>query len=193
MRKISILSREEDYRAFLTLLCREHGFAVTDGSDRRSPGIVLVDLDAIPAFSLPARPTVIGYTRRHELTAADGVDHLLHRPFSIEALASLLRGSIEKEVLASPTESEPEIAFGEGSVRWQGEDIPLTANEYAILRYLYERRGQPVTREELSHQIGHTKGNAVDVYVSYLRKKLEYPFGLKWIHTVRKIGYTVKP
>ena len=73
MRKISILSREEDYRAFLTLLCREHGFAVADGSDRRSPGIVLVDLDATPAFSLPARPTVIGYTRRHELTAADGV------------------------------------------------------------------------------------------------------------------------
>jgi DNA-binding response OmpR family regulator len=78
-----------------------------------------------------------------------------------------------------------------------GEQIDLTAREFAVLEYLVRKTGQVVTRTELLDHVwdqnyeGST--NIVDVYVGYIRRKVEEPFGRPLIRTVRGAGYVVDP
>jgi two-component system OmpR family response regulator len=74
--------------------------------------------------------------------------------------------------------------------------VQLTAREFAVLEYLLRRAGQVVTRTDLlehvwdENYLGST--NVVDVYVGYLRRKLEQPFGRSLIHTVRGVGFRLE-
>jgi two-component system OmpR family response regulator len=78
-----------------------------------------------------------------------------------------------------------------------GNDVELTAREFGVLEFLTRHAGQVVTRTQLLDHVwdenflGST--NIVDVYVGYLRAKLERPFGRKLIHTVRGVGYRLEP
>jgi DNA-binding response OmpR family regulator len=77
-----------------------------------------------------------------------------------------------------------------------GQLVELTSREFALLEFLVRRAGEVVSRTELlehvwdQHFIGST--NIVDVYVSYLRRKLEDPFGRPLIRTVRGVGYVLE-
>jgi DNA-binding response OmpR family regulator len=74
--------------------------------------------------------------------------------------------------------------------------VALTAREFAVLEYLARHAGQAITRATLLDHVwdenfdGST--NVVDVYVGYLRKKLEQPFGRPLIRTIRGVGYTLE-
>ncbi len=74
--------------------------------------------------------------------------------------------------------------------------LDLTKREFDLLQYLLENKNIVIKRETLLERIwgcdfsGGT--NAVDVYIRYLRAKIEEPFGLKLIHTVRGVGYVIK-
>ncbi len=78
-----------------------------------------------------------------------------------------------------------------------GKAVELTAREFAVLEFLIRRAGQVVSRAELLDHVwdqnhdGST--NIVDVYVGYLRRKLEEPFGRPLIRTVRGVGYLLDP
>src|SRR5919205_533362 len=73
--------------------------------------------------------------------------------------------------------------------------VDLSAREFAVLEFLARRAGQVVSRSELLEHVwdrnyeGST--NIIDVYVGYLRRKLENPFGRPLIHTVRGVGYMI--
>jgi len=75
--------------------------------------------------------------------------------------------------------------------------VNLTAREFAVLEFLARRPGEVVTRTDLlehvwdQNYLGST--NVVDVYVGYLRKKLERPFGRPLIRTVRGVGFVLEP
>lgn len=69
--------------------------------------------------------------------------------------------------------------------------IPLTDGEWHVLVFLAQRNGEPVSRAELSLLFGAERGNIADVYICRLRKKLEEPFGIKAITTVREKGYAL--
>ena len=82
------------------------------------------------------------------------------------------------------------------AVTMQGTAVELTRREFDLLRYLLENKEKVVTRESLLDHVwgfdyvGET--NAVDVYIRFLRAKLEEPFGEKLIHTVRGVGYVIR-
>ena len=80
-------------------------------------------------------------------------------------------------------------------VRRGGRDVALSAREYALLEYLVHHAGQILTREQLAAHVwsdAEVESNVIDVYVRYLRQKVDAPFGEPLIHTVRGIGYTLR-
>ncbi len=83
----------------------------------------------------------------------------------------------------------------EHTVSYKRETVELTKREFALLLYLINNKGGTVTRAEAAKAVWEkedTDTNIVDVYVRYLREKLDERFGIKLISTVRGIGYTIK-
>ena len=82
------------------------------------------------------------------------------------------------------------------SARRGGRDIALSAKEFALLEYMMRNQGAVLTREQLENHVwdyGFEGGsNIVDVYVRYLRRKIDEPFEKKLIHTVRGMGYALR-
>lgn len=80
---------------------------------------------------------------------------------------------------------------------WQtkvkGHAVSLTKKEFDTLKYLMERKGTAVTRDQLMNEVwGYDyigDSNIVDVYIRYLRHKIDDQFGIKTIHTIRSVGY----
>ena len=78
------------------------------------------------------------------------------------------------------------------TVRRGDTEIELTPREFSLLRYLLHRRGEPVTKRELVEHVwadDDLEDNVVQVYVGYLRRKVDEPFGRSAIETVRGHGY----
>ena len=90
----------------------------------------------------------------------------------------------EERVLSCDSESMTAI-YGE-------KKFPLSEYEYKVLGLLCDRRGEVVTREEISKMLGGEMSNMCDVYICHLRKKIDSSLGLKLILTVRGKGYMVK-
>jgi DNA-binding response OmpR family regulator len=125
-----------------------------------------------------------------------GADDYLTKPFSFVVLlahlrALLRRGSSERP---APLEAGDLVLDSALHVCRRGDKpIELTAREFAVLEYLMRRAGQVVPKAEI---LGHVwdfafEGdvNIVEVYVSYLRRKLDAPFGRRALQTVRGVGY----
>ena len=143
------------------------------------------------------------------LTARDGVadriggldagaDDYLVKPFDFGELvarlrALLRRGAPERPAVLSVADLEVDPATR--TVTRRGRRIELTAREFAVLEFLVRNAGQVVSRAQLLDHVwdqnydGST--NVVDVYVGYLRRKLENPFGEPLIRTVRGAGYVL--
>jgi len=84
----------------------------------------------------------------------------------------------------------------EHKVKRAGRTIELTPKEFSLLEYLMRNAGQHVTRAQIIEHVWNlsfdTMTNVVDVYINYLRKKIDAPSDRKLIHTVRGIGYLVR-
>ena len=82
------------------------------------------------------------------------------------------------------------------SVKYKGEEIELTKREFELLQYLIENKNIVISREQILNNvwgydyIGET--NVVDVYVRYLRTKIDDKYSVKLIHTIRGVGYFAK-
>ena len=133
-----------------------------------------------------------------------GADDYLVKPFEapelLARIEALLRRT-QKERLApllQYTFGAVEIDFEHGEVRRSGAPVSLASKEFELLRYLVERRGNVVPREELlecvwAYQPG-VSSRTIDVHVAWLRQKLEEtPQNPRHIHTVRGVGYRFSP
>jgi DNA-binding response OmpR family regulator len=128
-----------------------------------------------------------------------GADDVLTRPFSFCELAARLRALLRRG--AQPAESTLKIADlvlhrVEHTVERAGRNIPLTSKEFALLEYLMRNQGRAVSRAMIVEHVWNlafdTSTNIVDVYINYLRRKLDDGFDPALIHTVRGVGYRLE-
>ena len=151
--------------------------------------------DDVPIIMLTAKDDVSDKVMGLDM----GADDYMTKPFAIEELlarirVALKRHSSEREGGARVLEEGPlRLDRDSREISWNGQNIPLTKKEFDLLEYLMLNRGVAVSRSELLDKVwgysyvGDT--NVVDVYIRYLRCKLDDPFHVKLIHTVRGVGY----
>jgi two-component system copper resistance phosphate regulon response regulator CusR len=125
-----------------------------------------------------------------------GADDLLSKPISFSELSARVRALLRRAVRSAETVSsldDLELNRVEHSVKRAGRVIELTPKEFELLEYLMRNAGKHVTRAQILNQVWNLPNdsltNVVDVYVNYLRKKINGPSDRKLIHTVRGIGY----
>ena len=128
-----------------------------------------------------------------------GADDYMTKPFAIEELLARIRVGLKKHrasaipVSTALTAGKLTLDPARYAVSWDGTPIQLTKKEFDLLKYLMEHKGQAATRDALLSDVwgydyaGDT--NVVDVYIRYLRHKIDEPFGVKTIHTIRAVGY----
>ena len=151
-----------------------------------------------PVLFLTARDSVSD--RVTGLTA--GADDYLTKPFSLEELVVRLRGLLRRGIEMAPPE-DATLRVGdlvlEGSSREvtrDGERIELTTTEFELLRYLMRNPRRALSREDILEKVWNYsfggRTSIVDLYISYLRKKL-HAGREPMIHTVRGVGYQLRP
>lgn len=153
----------------------------------------------IPVILLTARDAVVD-----KVVGLDsGADDYITKPFAIEELLARIRTCLRKRKGTSQIQYSTSIEVGivrldlERRECWVGDQlVELTKKEFDLLQFLMENKNIVMRREVLLDCVwGYDFGggtNAVDVYIRYLRAKIEEPFDLKLIHTVRGVGYVIK-
>ena len=149
---------------------------------------------AVPVLMLTARDGVEDRVKGLNL----GADDYLVKPFAWEELLARVRALVRRgHGQRSPvrTIADLEIDTASKAVRRGGKAVELSAREYALLEYLAHREGQVVSRadiwDHLYDQNDQTTSNVVDVYIGYLRNKIDRDFPVKLIHTRRGLGYVL--
>jgi len=127
-----------------------------------------------------------------------GADDYLAKPFAFEELLARLRAVIRRryrEPSSVVRVADLEIDLAARAVRRAGSAVTLSAREYSLLEYLAMRRGQVVTRAEIHDHVydlaAEPGSNVVDVYVGYLRRKIDEGHAVKLIRTHRGLGYSL--
>jgi two-component system response regulator TrcR len=151
-----------------------------------------------PILFLTARDSVTD--RVTGLTA--GGDDYMTKPFSLEELVARLRGLLRRSAYLSPPDEETlrvgDLALDVASheVTRGGVPISLTSTEFDLLRFLMRHPRRAVSRTEILRRVWEYdfggRSSIVDLYVSYLRKKIDTGRD-PMIHTVRGVGYMVRP
>jgi DNA-binding response OmpR family regulator len=147
-----------------------------------------------PVVLLTARDSVGDRVKGLDL----GADDYLVKPFAFEELLARVRVVIRRRYQSSANTiqvGDLELDTVGRVVKRGGASIALSAKEYALLEYLISRRGQVVTRAEIWDHVydfaAEPSSNVVDVYIGYLRKKIDQGHDQKLIHTRRGLGYLV--
>lgn len=218
--KILIIEDEEKIARFVELELGYEGYTTTKAFNGRTGlelaetgefNLVLLDVmlpqlsgmevlrrirrvSSVPIIMLTARDSVVDKVSGLDSGASDYIT----KPFAIEELLARIRTALRK------TTQEDMILSASGllldtsrhTVTVMGKPIELTKREFDLLHYLLKNKGIVISREALLENVwgfdftGET--NAVDVYVRFLRGKIDEVFHIKLIHTVRGVGYVIK-
>lgn len=130
-----------------------------------------------------------------------GADDYLVKPFEFRELLARLRALSKRTIDTSQQSNllkvaDLELDLNEKNARRGGKRIELTAKEFALLEYLMRNRSRVVSRIDIAEKVWDihfdTGTNVIDVYVNFLRKKVDKDFPVKLIHTVIGMGYMLK-
>ncbi|MBI5018294.1 MAG: response regulator transcription factor [Deltaproteobacteria bacterium] len=148
-----------------------------------------------PVLILTARDGVGDKVRGLDL----GADDYLTKPFAFEELLARVRALLRRgKPQRSPILKVADLTLDPATRRVSrgGGPIELTAKEFSLLEYMMRHPGQVLTRTMISEHVWDQSfdsyTNVIDVYVNYLRKKVDQGFDLKLIHTVRGVGYVLR-
>ena len=153
----------------------------------------------MPVIMLTARDTVMD-----KVAGLDGgADDYMTKPFAIEELLARIRLALKKRKGVSTVQAENQLScrgltmdIQRYEVTYAGNKIELTHREFELLKVLLENRNIVISRDTLLEKVcgydylGET--NIIDVYVRYLRSKLDDVYQVKWIQTVRGVGYVIR-
>ena len=222
MPKILLVEDEEKLARVVELELRYEGYEVEKAFDGREGlekalsgdfDLILLDImlpslsgmevlrrlrreSQVPVIMVTARDNVVD-----KVSGLDsGADDYITKPFEIEELLARIRAALRKRpvrqgsavLTVGPLTMDPE----RHEVTVKGTPVELTRREFDLLRYLLENKEKVISRESLLDNVwgfdfvGET--NAVDVYIRFLRAKIDEAFGIKLIHTVRGVGYVIR-
>lgn len=153
----------------------------------------------IPVIMLTARDAVID-----KVSGLDaGADDYITKPFAIEELLARIRTALKKRTIIEKKQNLDILTYkllslnkGRHEVTYDGNVVELTHREFNLLQVLLENKNIVLTRDVLMEKvcgydyIGET--NVIDVYIRYLRTKIDDKFKTKIISTVRGVGYVIK-
>jgi len=220
--KILVVEDEKKVAGFIQRGLEEEGYEVAvayDGEEGLKKGsdgsydLILMDLmlplkDGLEVISdlrkLDVRTPVLCLTAKDKVDDIvsgldSGSDDYLTKPFAFAELLARVRALIRR----GNTERGAEIVFADLRLDpvshkvWRGDsEIDLTTKEYALLEYMMRNPNQTLTRSMIAEHVWDytfdSFTNIIDVYVNYLRKKVDRDFDKKLIHTVRGVGYVLK-
>lgn len=218
--KILIIEDEEKIARFVELELGYEGYTTTKAFDGRTGlelaqtgefDLVLLDVmlpqlsgmevlrrirrvSSVPIIMLTARDSVVDKVSGLDSGASDYIT----KPFAIEELLARIRTALRKTMPEDVVLSASGLLLdlSRHTVTMSGRPIELTKREFDLLHYLLKNKGLVISRESLLENVwgfdfaGET--NAVDVYVRFLRGKIDEVFNIKLIHTVRGVGYVIK-
>ena len=149
----------------------------------------------VPVLMLTARDTVAD-----KVAGLDrGADDYLTKPFAFEELLARMRALLRRGSPLSPSTlsvANLELDLVSRQVTRAGTRIALTAKEFALLEFFLRHPGRVLSRALIAQHVWgvdfDTFTNVIDVYVNYLRKKIDAGFPTRLIHTVRGVGYVIK-
>ena len=156
--------------------------------------------DGVPIIMLTAKDDVSDKVMGLDM----GADDYMTKPFAIEELLARIRVALKRHPGDAAREkddrtlTEGKLSLDRDSreIAYDGHPVQLTKKEFDLLEYLMLNRNIALSRDELLDKVwGYSYAgdtNVVDVYIRYLRCKLDDPFRVKLIHTVRGVGYLFK-
>lgn len=218
---ILVVEDDKGLQKYLKELLLDNGYAVHTASDgiaaleyfkKTEPDVVVMDL-GLPTMSGEAVTQEI--RKKHKdlpiimLTAKDaisdvvqglsiGADDYITKPFVADEFLARIKARLRKQ---SDTETvlkvvDLELDSKTMEVRRAGKQIQLTPQEFKLLQYLMSNKGRILTREMILSRIwlysSDVETRVVDVYMGYLRKKIDSGFSKKLLHSVRGFGYVIK-
>lgn len=196
-------SEDNGRRAFERIVQGDYALVLLDVMLPEMDGLTICrrvrELLDVPIIMLTAKDEIEDKVSGLDL----GADDYLTKPFAIQELLARIRAALRKH---APAKEEPagevlmvknlrlypsryEVLVGE-------ESVELTKKEYSLLEYLLRNKRTVLTRDQILQQVwgydyvGDT--NVVDVYIRYLRAKLDDRFQEKYIYTMRGVGYVIK-
>ena len=151
----------------------------------------------VPVIMLTARDAVMDKVNGLDT----GADDYMTKPFSIEELLARIRAALRKQSAQKKEESvlscgDLTVDVSRHKVTRGGREIDLTGREFALLQFFLENKTIVLSRDQLLEKVwgygylGET--NVVDVYVRYLRGKIDDGFDVKLLQTVRGVGYVLR-
>ncbi len=220
-RKYKILVVEDDVQIsrVLELELKHEGYEVETARDGltgleralKEPDLIILDwmLPKLDGLEVLKRIRTKSQTPVIMLTAKDripdrvagldtGADDYLSKPFSIEELLARVRARLRDRAPAENVLTAKDLKMDRDrhEVERAGNKVTLTAKEYALLEYLLLHRNKVHTRDELFNGVWGSDflgdSNLIDVYIRYLRGKIDDGYDDKLIQTVRGVGYALK-
>ena len=184
------LALQNDYDIIIldVILPLKNGTEVCQEIRKFKPGVAILML------------TALGSTEDKILGLDSGADDYLVKPFVFQELMARIR-ALTRRTYESPaneiiTIADLELNLSKKTVTRSGTPINLTAREFALLHYLMRNKERVVSRVDIIEQVWETSfdtgSNVIDVYINFLRKKIDKDFNPKLIHTLVGMGYVLK-
>ena len=181
-------------------LARVHDLIILDIRLPRMDGLHVLQALRQDKVTTPVLLLTVRATIEDKVLGLDaGADDYLSKPFAFQELVARVRALLRRRAEAEPTilqVGDLSLDPARRTVARGGEKIDLTAREFTLLDYFMRHPGRVLTRTMIAEHVWDysfdTSTNVIDVYVNYLRKKIDTDREPKLLHTIRGVGYVLK-